>query len=616
MSDSYAAEPTRLHAAEPTRLEPSRLKPGTRLNGIYEIEGRIASGGMGEIYRGHAIETGDPVAIKVMRTDLGDNATALALFRKEASALHYIHHEAIVRYYIFSHDPGTGLHYLAMEFVDGQPLSELLQRGPLGIDAVCVLKERLAAGLNAAHQHGIVHRDLSPDNVLIPAGDLAKAKIIDFGIARSTRAGDGTIIGSGFAGKHNYVSPEQLGLFGGDVTAKSDIYSLGLVLAGCLLGRPIDMGGSQLEVLEKRRVVPDLRAVEPRFHPLLERMLQPNPVDRPESMAAVAAWPLAPQDPPGPRRPASPDRASSPRSAPGGKGSAAAAKPRPGRGRRLADVALGLALLLGVGSIVFYFTKDWILPPVNMVSSNSPELTPRVPAQREDEPKLGSVPQLDRPPADSRDRPTEFLTAYDGGDCFFITPERLSDDPTMRDVDGLGSSQAPFDVLSDQFQRQFGFDAAIGLHTITAEQCPSVSFLFRTRNQPGVAPRLDIVTAELTQDPPVLSGLVSEFGDRHVEVLLIADDGYVLRATDHLKPASNGKTFVLKLNKTPGPPRPQLVFVIASSKPLEALNLPPDGSRAEEVFPRVLAEASQRGLTLNVRAKYFVLQKVPAAIPR
>src|SRR6266481_2126806 len=229
-------------------VEPSRLAPGTRLNGIFEIDQRIASGGMGEVYRGHVIETGDPVAIKVMRTDMVDNATALALFRKEASALHNIHHEAIVRYYVFSSDPGIGRHYLAMEFVDGQPLSELLQRGPLGFEAVQVLQQRLAAGLNAAHQHGIVHRDLSPDHVLITAGDLAKAKIIDFGIARSTRGGDGTIIGSGFAGKYNHVSPEQPGLFGGDVTAKSDIYSLGLVLAECLTGQPINMGGSQFQV--------------------------------------------------------------------------------------------------------------------------------------------------------------------------------------------------------------------------------------------------------------------------------------------------------------------------------------------------------------------------------
>src|ERR1700739_2898334 len=159
---------------------PARLPPGTRLNGMFEIDQRIASGGMGEIYRGRVIETGDPVAIKMMRLDLADNAMALALFRKEASALHNIHHEAIIRYYVFSHDPGVGRHYLAMEFVDGLPLSDLLQQGPLGLNAVRILQQRLAAGLDAAHQHGIIHRDLSPDNVLIPGRDLAKGKIIDF----------------------------------------------------------------------------------------------------------------------------------------------------------------------------------------------------------------------------------------------------------------------------------------------------------------------------------------------------------------------------------------------------------------------------------------------------
>ncbi|HLK81365.1 MAG TPA: serine/threonine-protein kinase [Xanthobacteraceae bacterium] len=598
MSDSYSGEPTRVYAAEP-----ARLAPGTRLNGIFEIDARIASGGMGEIYRGHAVETGDPVAIKVMRTDLADNATALALFRKEASALHYIHHEAIVRYYIFSHDPGTGRHYLAMEFVDGQPLSELLQRGPLGFEAVRVLKERLAAGLNAAHQHGIVHRDLSPDNVLIPAGDLAKAKIIDFGIARSTRAGDGTIIGSGFAGKYNYVSPEQLGLFGGDVTAKSDIYSLGLVLAQCLLGRPIDMGGTQFEVLEKRRVLPDLRAVEARFRPLLEKMLQPNPADRPESMGAVAAWPLAAQTPAAPRRSGARGRTPSPRSAQGRE--SAAATPQAVRSRPLTKVAVASALLLGVGSIGFYFAKDLVLPPVRTPP-------PPPPITSDDKQSEGGAKTEARPDQRTqRERTIEFLTAYDGGDCFFITPERLSDHPAPRDVDGLGSSVAPFDVLSYEFQRQFGSEPAIGLHQVTAEQCPAVNFLFRTRNQPGAAPRLDIVTAELKQDPAVLTGSLSGLGDRHVELLLITDDGYVLSATEGLKAGGDGMTFSIKLRKTPGPPRPQLIFAIASPKPLEALKLPPDGLRAEQVFSKALTEASQRNLTLNVSAKYFQLQKMP-----
>ena len=136
----------------------------------------------------------------------------------------------------------------------------------------------------------VVHRDISPDNIILPGGDVERAKIIDFGIARSTEIGGGTIIGGGFAGKYNYVSPEQLGLYGGDVTARSDIYSLGLVLAEALTGHPIDMGGSQAQIVEKRRSVPDLSRVDQRMRPLLEKMLQPEPNARPSTMAAVAAW--------------------------------------------------------------------------------------------------------------------------------------------------------------------------------------------------------------------------------------------------------------------------------------------------------------------------------------
>jgi serine/threonine-protein kinase len=132
-----------------------------------------------------------------------------------------------------------------MEFVDGLPLSEVLEKGPLSYEAVRSLQRRLAAGLQAAHELGVVHRDISPDNIILPGGDVTRAKIIDFGIARSATLGGATIIGGGFAGKYNYVSPEQLGLSGGDVTGKSDIYSMGLVLAEALTGRPIDMGGSQ-----------------------------------------------------------------------------------------------------------------------------------------------------------------------------------------------------------------------------------------------------------------------------------------------------------------------------------------------------------------------------------
>src|SRR3954469_25537135 len=125
-----------------------RLSPGTRLNGIYEIDHLIGIGGMGEIYKGHAIQTGDPVAIKLMLPELAENEAALALFRKEASALHYLQHDAIVRYYVFTVEPVLQRPYLAMEFVDGQSLSAILQdNGALPFEAVLALMKRLAAGL-------------------------------------------------------------------------------------------------------------------------------------------------------------------------------------------------------------------------------------------------------------------------------------------------------------------------------------------------------------------------------------------------------------------------------------------------------------------------------------
>ena len=207
-----------------------------------------------------------------------------------------------MRYFVFTVEPVLRRPYLAMEFVDGRTLTDILHNdGPLSFEAVQSLLRRLASGLQAAHEHGIIHRDISPDNVIVPNNDVARAKIIDFGIARTTQ--HGTVIGGGFAGKFNYVSPEQLGLFGGDVTAKSDIYSLGLVLAQALTGKPLDMGGSQVEIIEKRRKLPDLGAIDMRFRPLLEQMLQPDPAKRPEFMAAVAALAaaLAPRAPEGPR---------------------------------------------------------------------------------------------------------------------------------------------------------------------------------------------------------------------------------------------------------------------------------------------------------------------------
>jgi tRNA A-37 threonylcarbamoyl transferase component Bud32 len=599
----------------------ARLVQGTRLNGIFEIESHIASGGMGEIYRGHAVETGDVVAIKVMRTDLADNTMALALFRKEASALHYIHHDAIVRYYVFSLDPATRRHYLAMEFVDGQPLSELLKQGPLSLEAVRSLQQRLAAGLDAAHRHGIIHRDLSPDNVLIPGGDVGLAKIIDFGIARSTKSNDGTIIGSGFAGKFNYVSPEQLGLYGGDVSGKSDIYSLGLLLAECLSGRPLDMGGSQFEVLEKRRVVPDLGAVDARFRPLIERMLQSDPNDRPESMATVAAW-----------RPDVSDLGGVPPTPIG------AQRGNRRLARRLALGALAAGLLLCVGGVGYYVSRDFSPAPREQDAASPPALNPDTSldarraedarrtaaeasatqraedAKRVAEANAKSEPGLstnDRPPSEPKERIRQFVNAYDGGDCFFIAPVSVAEGNTT--LEGYGRSATPFAVLDFEFKRANGFEASVGYHAVTPPQCAAVSFLARLRNQRGPAPRLDVSAGNLRSNGYV-SGFVADFGNRNVELLMVDHEGIVVSLTPLLKGDGDPRSFTINLKRgDAGPPRLQLLFALVTSKPLESLKPTQPGSmevgNADQVFARVFDEGLKSGQSINVTVKSFNLEK-------
>jgi serine/threonine protein kinase len=584
-----------------TKISGAPLGPGTRLNGIFEIDSHLASGGMGEIYRGHAIETGDPVAIKVMRTDLGDNAMALALFRKEASALHNIHHEAIIRYYLFSHDPATQRHYLAMEFVDGQPLSNLLRSGPLSFAAVRKLQQRLAEGLEAAHVHDIIHRDLTPDNVLVPDGDVGRAKIIDFGIARITRAGESTIIGTGFAGKYNYVSPEQLGLLGGKVTAKSDIYSLGLVLAECLTGYALDMGGSQLGVMaiDRRRTVPDLGAIDPRYRPLLSRMLQPDPADRPNSMAEIAHWEAQSAPPPARARPTTTKPRARARDAdtkPPVREDARKRSPL----RPVTYAAVGFVMLLGIGVIGFHL----MLPGIDenpVKPSSGPVLNPRdgnsVPTITADEDEARR-----RAAEATRQRINDFINAYDGGNCFYVTPPQIEEKKAV--VDGLfGISQAPFDTLADNFERDIGLELEIDLHGVTRGQCPAVNFLWQMRNQLGPAPRLEISSDTLARGSE-MSGRVAEIGNRNVDLLLMADDGDVWSLNYLLRPDGNAKSFSFTPQRNPGSQPQQLLIAVVADKPLDTLKLTKPGNAAA-LFPKLLAEAQRSGQTLNVGFKYF-----------
>ena len=353
---------------------------GTKLNGIYEIESLIAVGGMGEVYKGRAIQTGDAVAIKMIRPDMARDEAVIALFRREAAALHNLYNEAIVRYYVFAIDPVSESPYLAMEFVDGQPLSERLKERPLTVEEADILRQRVGPGLHAAHRLGIIHRDISPDNIILPGGDPSRAKIIDFGIARSSILGEGTVIGSGFAGKYNYVSPEQLGLYGGEVSGRSDMYSFALVLAQALTGRAIDMGGSQVDIIDKRRRLPDLSGVDARIRPLLARMLAPDPKDRPADMAEVAAW----QAPASGKKP--------PAKAPVGK---------PGTdksGRSPLPLVAGLAALALLAGGGFYAWTTMGGRPTTRVATNEPPPLSEQPSTAPANSAPNAPPALTEPP--------------------------------------------------------------------------------------------------------------------------------------------------------------------------------------------------------------------------
>jgi serine/threonine protein kinase len=269
------------------------ITTGAILAHTYEIEALLARGGMGEVYRARHTELGSQHAIKVILPQLASEARFISLFQEEARKLRRVRDDAVVGYEGLFLDE-NGLRYLVMEFVDGPSLAQVMTERRLSTTELLQLRDRVARGLAAAHEKGIYHRDISPDNIILVENRTDQAKIIDFGIAKSTEPGDRTVVGQDFAGKYSYVSPEQLGLYGGAVDGRSDIYSLGLVLAAAAIGRPLPMGNSPISVIEARRAVPDLSQVPEDLRPAIAPLLEPNPDDRPQSMRDLIAGIPAP----------------------------------------------------------------------------------------------------------------------------------------------------------------------------------------------------------------------------------------------------------------------------------------------------------------------------------
>jgi serine/threonine-protein kinase len=280
----------------PTAKGNAPVPIGTLINNNYEIKELINAGGMGEVFRGVNSFTGDPVAIKIVLQALAHDEKIAGLFKREARVLCQLSDQAIVRYYNFVHDADLDRFCLIMEYIDGVPLSEHVRDvAPLTLTEAQGLLKRLALGLDRAHKMEVVHRDLSPDNVMLRDGKMEGAVLIDFGIAKSTEMAENTLHGQ-LAGKFKYISPEQLGHFGGEIGPRTDIYGLGLLMAAAVRGEPLDMGSSVVEAVNARREIPELTGVYPEIAPLLAHMLEPDPAHRPARMSDVINLLENPQD--------------------------------------------------------------------------------------------------------------------------------------------------------------------------------------------------------------------------------------------------------------------------------------------------------------------------------
>jgi serine/threonine-protein kinase len=264
------------------------LRVGVVIGHTYRIEALLGRGGLGEVYRATHVELGTPHAIKLILPTLASDPKVVQLLVGEARRLGQVRHDAIVNYEGLFRDE-QGLRYLVTEFVEGPSLTMILAARRLEPDEVLKLRDRLAEGLAAIHSHGIIHRDICPDNIILPDGEVGRAKLIDFGFATSAGARDSTLIGVNLAERHVFASPEQLGLFGGLVDSRSDIYSLGLVLAAAALGfgRTLEMGATPGASIAARQKTPDLSALPASLRPAIAQMLEPRPEDRPASARAL-----------------------------------------------------------------------------------------------------------------------------------------------------------------------------------------------------------------------------------------------------------------------------------------------------------------------------------------
>ncbi len=217
---------------------------GRVLGGRYEIIQRLGSGGMSVVYKAKCSYLEREVAIKVLRERFADDEEFLSHFRREARAAARLSHPNIVNIFDVGEEPDQGLYYIIMEYISGRSLKDLITReGPLHPDTAVDITCQILKALECAHDSGVVHRDIKPDNVIIDSS--GAVKVADFGIARAQ--GTGTVVSTDrIMGSVRYMSPEQAR--GRHTDARSDLYSVGVVLYEMLTGKVPFEGDSAVAI--------------------------------------------------------------------------------------------------------------------------------------------------------------------------------------------------------------------------------------------------------------------------------------------------------------------------------------------------------------------------------